>query len=153
MIKCDDSYLVVRFCGSQQNHFIPGVDQRPSIPFQFLVSWNIHQHHLVRDTDYIAVHTEGNWYFYFILYNYMEYSYIKIQNLEGCGCFPSCHSLCGIVRENFLGKNNNKLRAVSSTRYRGCDSFAIEIAQVVRHLWMFYLEVVQCLDERTGNYI
>lgn len=39
---------------------IRNVDPPPGVQYNFMLSWNIHDHHLVHDTDFIAVHVEDD---------------------------------------------------------------------------------------------
>lgn len=91
---------------------IRNVDPPPGVQYNFMLSWNIHDHHLVHDTDFIAVHVEGKnilfaiaSFFSHISATSIVFITIFITLQEGCGFFCVRHAyllVISVIREQEL---------------------------------------------------
>ena len=57
--ECEDSFLLVRRCRRSRDEPLINVNLQANTHFLLLISWNIHQKHLVHSSDSIALFAEG----------------------------------------------------------------------------------------------
>ena len=56
---CEDSFLLVRLSSGCKDGSFENLNLQPDTHFLLLISWNIHQKHLVNCSDSIALFAEG----------------------------------------------------------------------------------------------